>query len=184
MSLMAGRRADALGALYDRYGRLVFTVAVHTVGDRETAEEITQDVFVRVWEGAGAYRAELASVSTWLIGITRHRAIDELRRRGARPEKLRVDWPEDVGLDHLDGLPVIDGPQEMVEQHFVRRGIRQAIRALPQEQRVVLNLAFFMGLTHNQMAEFLDQPLGTVKSRVRLAMKKLRETLAESTDQE
>lgn len=186
MTLIAGGRTDALGALYDRYGRLVFTVAIHVVGDRETAEEITQDVFVRAWEGSGAYRAELARVSTWLVGITRHRAIDELRRRGVRPEKMRVDWPEDVGQDHLEGLPVIDGLQDVVENNIDRRGIRQAIQDLPHEQRVVLNLAYFMGLSHHQMAELLDQPLGTVKSRVRLALKKLRQTLLDSglVDQE
>lgn len=179
--MIASAHNEALGTLYDRYGRLVFTVAVHVVGDRETAEEITQDVFVRVWEGAGTYRVELARVSTWLVGITRHRAIDELRRRGARPEKLRVDWPEDIGMDYLDGLPVENGPQEAVEANLSRQEIRRAIQALPPEQRVVLNLAFFMGLSHNQMAEFLGQPLGTVKSRVRLAMQKLRETLVKSS---
>jgi RNA polymerase sigma-70 factor (ECF subfamily) len=180
MGMVASARTEALGALYDRYGRLVFTIAIHVVGDRETAEEITQDVFVRVWEGAATYRAELAKVSTWLVGITRHRAIDELRRRGARPERLRVDWPEDLGMDHLEGLPVLDGPHELVETNLSRHGIREAIRALPHDQRIVLNLAFFMGLSHNQMAEFLGQPLGTVKSRVRLAMQKLRETLVKS----
>lgn len=177
LTMIASAHTEALGVLYERYGRLVFTVAIHVVGDRETAEEITQDVFMRVWQGASTYRIELAKVSTWLIGITRHRAIDELRRRGARPEKLRADWPEDVGRDHHDGLPVEDGPQETVESNLHGHEIRQAIQTLPPEQRVVLSLAFFGGLTHNEMAEFLGQPLGTVKSRVRLAMQKLRDTL-------
>ena len=172
-------QSEALGVLYDRYGRLVFTVAVHVVGDRETAEEITQDVFVRVWEGAAAYRAELAKVSTWMIGIARHRAIDELRRRGARPEKLRADWPEDLGAEHLEGLPVLDGPEEEVESSLERRVVRRAVWALPREQRMALNLAYFKGLSHHQMAELLGQPLGTVKSRVRLAMQKLREALSQ-----
>ena len=171
--------AEALGALYDRYGRLVFTVAVHVVGDAETAEEITQDVFVRVWEGAHTYRPEVAKVSSWLVSITRHRAIDELRRRGSRPEKDSAAWPEDIGLDHLDGLPVLNGPDEAVESHFQRRGIRKVLQTLPAEQRQVLGLAYFKGLSHSQIAALINEPLGTVKSRIRQAMHKVRDALIE-----
>jgi RNA polymerase sigma-70 factor, ECF subfamily len=171
--------SEALGALYDRYGRLVFTVAIHVVGDSETAEEITQDVFVRVWEGARTYRSDLAKVSSWLISIARHRAIDELRRRGIRPEKDSSGWPEDVGLDHLDGLPLWDGPEETVESHLQHQNIRKVIATLPTDQREVLGLAYFKGLSHSQIAEQLDEPLGTVKSRIRQAMQKIRDTLIE-----
>ncbi len=171
--------ADALGVLYDRYGRLVFTVAIHVVGDAETAEEITQDVFVRVWEGAHTYRPEVAKVSSWLVSITRHRAIDELRRRGSRPEKDSTDWPEDIGLDHLDGMPVLDGPQDAVEDLFQSSGIRQVLQTLPAEQRQVLGLAYFKGLSHSQIAVLINEPLGTVKSRIRQAMHKVRDALIE-----
>jgi RNA polymerase sigma-70 factor (ECF subfamily) len=171
--------AEALGVLYDRYGRLVFTVAYNVVGDAETAEEITQDVFVRVWEGAHTYRPEVAKVTSWLVSITRHRAIDELRRRGSRPEKDSTVWPEDIGADHLDGLPVLDGPQEEVETIFQRRGIRQALKTLPAEQRQVLGLAYFKGLSHSQIAQLINEPLGTVKSRIRQAMLKVRDALIE-----
>src|SRR5512133_141849 len=184
LSMIAATRreplpAEALSALYDRYGRLVYTVAIHVVGDAETAEEVTQDVFVRVWEGAHTYRPDLAKVSSWLISITRHRAIDELRRRGVRPEKDSTAWPEDTGLDHMDGLPLLDGPEEQVEGHLQSRDIRQVIATLPPDQREVLGLAYFKGLSHSQIAGLLNQPLGTVKSRIRQAMQKVRDTLIE-----
>lgn len=177
LSLMARGQSSALSVLYDRYGRLVYSVAYHAVGDAETAEEITQDVFVRAWESANSYRPGIAKVSTWLVSITRYRSIDELRRRGIRPENHRVDWPEDIGLETADGLPFETGPELVADAHFQQIGIRKEIAALPPEQRVVLDLAFFKGLSHSQMAEALGEPLGTIKSRVRLALQKLREAL-------
>lgn len=177
MSRLARSQEGALAVLYDRYGRLVYSVAYHAVGDAQTAEEITQDVFVRAWESARTYRADIARVSSWLVSITRYRAIDELRRRGVRPEKVRVDWPEDIDQETVKGLPDLDGPENMVETTLQRRDIRRAVAALPPEQRAVLALAFFKGMSHSQMAEVLGEPLGTVKSRVRLAMQRLRDTL-------
>ncbi len=184
LSMIAAARdepipTEALGALYDRYGRLVYTVAIHVVGDAETAEEVTQDVFVRVWEGAHTYRADMAKVSSWLVSICRHRAIDELRRRGVRPEKDSAGWPDDIGLDTMDGLPVFDGPEDLVEDRLQRSGIRQVINTLPPEQREALGLAYFKGLSHSQIAELLGEPLGTVKSRIRQAMQKVRDALIE-----
>lgn len=170
----------AVGVLYDRYGRLVYSVAIHVVGDAETAEEITQDVFVRACEGAGSYRPETARLSSWLVSIARHRAIDELRRRGSRPEKERADWPEDVGQETAPGMPMLDGPEMQVENSLSNRGLRQMVAALPVDQRRVLGLAFFGGLTQSEIAVQLGEPLGTVKSRIRLAMQKMREAIGES----
>lgn len=179
IGLVAGANSEALGALYDRYGRLVFTIAYNVVGDSETAEEITQDVFVRVWEGAAGYRVELAKVSSWLISITRHRAIDELRRRGSRPEKDSFAWPEESGAEPVEDLPTLDGPEEAVESALQNHSVRQAISMLPPDQRKVLGMAFFRGLSHSQIADALGEPLGTVKSRIRMAMQKLRDTMIE-----
>lgn len=170
---------EAVGELYDRYGRLVYTVAIHVVGDPETAEEITQDVFVRACDGARTYQPEVAKVSSWLVSIARHRAIDELRRRGSRPEKDRADWPDDVGMENADGMPSLEGPEETVEISLQQRGIRQMIASLPSDQRTVLGMAFFQGLSHSEIADQLGEPLGTVKSRIRLAMQKLRDALIE-----
>jgi RNA polymerase sigma-70 factor (ECF subfamily) len=169
----------AVSMLYDRYARLVYTIALHVVGDGETAEEITQDVFVRACERAHSYRAEIARVGSWLGQIARHRAIDELRRRSARPEGNPLDWPDDVGSEWMDGLPLSDGPEETVETALQQHSIRSLVAALPPEQRLVLGLAFFRGMSHSQIAELLGEPLGTVKSRARLAMQKLRDTMVE-----
>ena len=172
--LIALRRSDALSALYDRYNRLVFSLALHVVGDRETAEEITQDVFYRVWENAATYRADQAKLTTWMTSITRNRAIDILRKRQVRPERDSLDW-EDAGLD---GNPAqSENPEELTDLALQQQRVRLAISALPADQRQVLSLAYFQGLSHSQIAEKLDQPLGTVKTRIRLAMQRLREVL-------
>lgn len=187
MSVIAAGRGDpalsgALGELYDRYGRLVFTVAVHIVGDTETAEEITQDVFVRAWEGAHAYRPEVARVGSWLVSISRHRAIDELRRRGVRPEKASVDWPEEAGIE--EGLVDFQTPENSAEQSMWRKKVRASVASLPPDQREVLGLAYFRGLSHSEISEMLGQPLGTIKSRIRLAMRRLRDALTETASED
>ena len=168
--LIAHADAGALDALYDRYNRLVFGLALNTVGDRSTAEEITQDVFVRVWERAGQYRVEQAKVSTWLTSIARHRAIDMLRRRGSRAESHSVAWDDlSPGAE-----PSVGGPDEETQLNLERRRVRTALAALPDEQKQVLALAYFRGYTQTEIAASLGQPLGTVKTRMRLGMQKLR----------
>ncbi len=163
-------RPEALSELYDRYGRMVFGLAVNAVGDAATAEEITQDVFHRVWERAGQYRADQAKVSTWLTSITRHRAIDQLRRQGVRPEGQSIGWA-DVSPQ---AEPSTDDAGQTVELSIQRQRIRAAVAQLPEEQKQVLALAYFQGYSQTAIAEALSLPLGTVKTRVRLAMEKLR----------
>jgi len=175
MRLIVEARAEALGELYDRYSRLVFSLALNSVGDPATAEEVTQDVFLRVWQRAGQYRADRAKVSTWLTSITRHRAIDQLRRRGSRPEQHSVAWAElSPGTE-----PSVNGPEQSAALAMERAQVRAAIAQLSEEQKQVLALAYFQGLTQSQIAETLDLPLGTVKTRIRLGMQKLREMLQE-----
>jgi RNA polymerase sigma-70 factor (ECF subfamily) len=171
--LIIQARPEALSALYDRYGRLVYSMALHATGDAETAEEIAQDVFVRVWEKAVTYRSEQAKVSTWLASIARYRAIDVLRQKGARPER------SSVGLDDLvPGMePRVDSPEGAAEKSIEHARVRAAVASLPKEQQRALELAYFQGLSHSEIAEWLDEPLGTVKTRIRLAMQKLREIL-------
>ena len=176
--LVALRRSDALSALYDRYSRLVFSLALHVVGDRETAEEITQDVFYRVWENAATYRSDQAKLTTWMTSITRYRAIDILRKRKIRPERDSLDW-EDVELELNSGG--LDSPEELTDLALQQHRVRVAIAALPQDQQDVLALAYFQGLSHSQIAERLGQPLGTVKTRIRLAMQRLRDLLKDET---
>jgi RNA polymerase sigma-70 factor (ECF subfamily) len=173
INLIVRSHADALSELYDRYSRLAFSLALNLVGDQATAEEITLDVFLRVWEKAGTYRPDQAKVSTWLTSITRYRAIDVLRRRGSRPEQHSVSWA-DVSPDTM---PSADGLEEAAELSMQRQRVRAAIAKLPPDQKQALALAYFKGYTHRQIAEALDQPLGTIKTRIRLAMQKLRQML-------
>lgn len=170
---VAAGRPAALSSLYDRYGRLVYSLAFRAVGDAGAAEEITQDVFVNIWDRATTYRADQAKVSTWLTSIARHRAIDFLRRRGVRPEGHSFDWEAATP----DALPRIDGPEHAVELHLEQQRVRAAVASLPEEQQRALSLAFFEGLSHSEIAAALDLPLGTVKTRIRLAMQKLRQLL-------
>jgi RNA polymerase sigma-70 factor (ECF subfamily) len=166
---------DALSALYDRYNRLVFSLALYIVQDHGAAEEITVDVFTRVWDKADTYRADYAQVNTWLTSITRYRAIDELRRRDARPERQLVEWSK---LTLPAGLHS-NGPETLTEHQLARERVRAALNQLPTEQRQVLLLAYFGGYSQQEIARILDQPLGTVKTRVRLGMQKLRGSLDE-----
>jgi RNA polymerase sigma-70 factor (ECF subfamily) len=173
--LIVQARAEALSELYDRYGRLIFSLALNSVGNPATAEEITQDVFLRVWQRARQYRPDRAKVSTWLTSITRHRAIDQLRRRGSRPEQHSVAWAELApGTE-----PSVNGPEQAAALTMQRERVRAAITQLSEEQKQVLALAYFQGLTQSQIAEALALPLGTVKTRIRLGMQKLREMLQE-----
>lgn len=176
VQLMAQGRTDALSALYNRYARLVYGLALHMVDDQATAEEIAQDVFYRAWENASTYRPEQAKVTTWITSITRHRAIDSLRRRRARPHHDDLSWAE-AALDLVpDG---VGEPEELVVTAMERQRVRGAVRSLSREQREVLALAYFKGLSHSEIAASLQQPLGTVKTRIRAAVQKLRELLGD-----
>lgn len=178
MTLIAQAQSEALSELYDRYHRLVFSVALAIVGDHATAEEITLDVFVLSWKQAGSYRPERGKVSTWLTAITRYHAIDILRRRAVRPEANSLPW------DHLPPQPAdnVHAIEDQVETSLQRSRIEAAIAELPPEQQEALALAYFGGYTHQQISERLNQSLGTVKTRIRLAMQKLRKLLQEAEE--
>ena len=173
LSKVANQEAGALAILYDRYGRLLFSVAYHMVGEQNLAEEITLDVFRRVWEKADSYRADRASVRTWLTSMTRNRAIDMLRREGVRPERNSVSWTELNFEPHTDS----HSPETAVFLQMQKQQVHTALAELPQEQQEVLTLAYFYGYSHSQIASQLDMPIGTVKTRIRLGMQKLRHTL-------
>ncbi len=173
LSQIVNRQAEALGTLYDRYGRLLYSVAYHLVGHQQLAEEITLDVFRRVWEKAGSYRADRASVRTWLTSMARNRAIDMLRREGVRPEHKSISWTELNFEPHAGGR----SPETAVSQQMQRQKVHAALAKLPQEQQDVLILAYFRGYSHSQIADQLEMPLGTVKTRIRLGMQKLRHML-------
>src|SRR5688572_4571871 len=173
--LIAQTQNDALNELFDRYNRLVFSVALAIIGDRNVAEEITLDVFVQVWKHASTYQPDRGKVSTWLIAITRHHAIDILRWRRSRPETDRLNWE---GVSLQDG-PISHNLEEHVESALQREHIREALAQLPEDQRKTLFLAYFKGYTQSEISQILGQPLGTIKTRIRLAMQKLRKLLKE-----
>jgi RNA polymerase sigma-70 factor (ECF subfamily) len=177
MGLILDAEPEALGELYNRYGHLVFSLAFQTVGEPAAAEEITQDVFVRVWQRAEQYRPEQGKVRSWLATIARHRAIDHLRRRGVQPELRAVAWADESS----EPGSTIDGLQQEAELDMQREQVHAAVSQLPREQEQVLVLAYFQGLSQSQIAAALDLPLGTVKTRIRLGMDKLRQMLRDES---
>jgi RNA polymerase sigma-70 factor (ECF subfamily) len=171
---------SALGELYDRYHRLVYSLAYQTIGESAVAEEITQDVFLRIWEKAATYRVEQGKVITWIVTITRNRAIDLYRRRRIRPENNPLVWEELTPLERSDGTNI----EAEVDSSLMRTSIRTALASLPAEQRQALSLAFFRGYSHSEIAENLQEPIGTIKTRIRLAMQKLRHYLMDEAGME
>jgi RNA polymerase sigma-70 factor (ECF subfamily) len=166
---------DALSELYDRYSKLIYSLAIHIVGDRALAEEVIQDVFFRVWDKASTYRIDEAKVNTWLTSIARNRAIDVLRKRSVRPEYYsdRLEISTNIYLQSSDNT------ESSSEVNMRRERIFSAMNMLPKEQVDALTLSYFFGLSHSQIAEKLNEPLGTIKTRIRLAMQKLKETLVD-----
>ena len=173
IELIAQRNEQALAELYDRYHRLIFSLAINVVGRQEEAEEITLDVFTSVWQKAHTYQSDRAKVNTWLTRMARNRAIDVLRRENVRPMKHSVLWadvsPEPAATDV--------SPEAAVQEEDQKRRVRQAIAGLPENQKEALALAYFKGYSHSEIARVLNLPLGTVKGRIRSAMQKLRTML-------
>lgn len=161
----------AMAVLYDRYARLVFSLALHVLKDHTAAEEVVQEVFVKVWRRAGDYSADRGKLSAWIGGIAHHHAIDELRRRRVRPSATE---DEDAVANVVDDGPV---PFERAVQSIEHDQIVQALECIPADQRRPIELAYFEGLTQQEISEELKQPLGTIKTRMRLGMQKLKTLL-------
>jgi RNA polymerase sigma-70 factor (ECF subfamily) len=169
--LVARREQLALAALYDRYGGRVFALAMRLLGDRQAAEEVAQDVFLRIWQRADTFQPGASSVLAWLLAITRNRSIDELRsRRGAARRQETAEMP---------GAPAgaADDPQRRAEERLLADDVRRVIVDLPARQRRAVELAIFGGLTHSEVAAALGAPLGTVKSWLRQGLRQIRGAL-------
>ena len=175
ISLISGSDENALGELYDRYAKLVFSLALNSTSDPKIAEEITQDVFFRIWQKAATYRAERAKVTTWLVTMARNRTIDALRRRAVRPEQHSVPW---VDVPSTNTTSAND-PEYLASLSLLQDSVRAAVAQLPPKQQEALSMAFFQGLSHQEIADSLGEPLGTIKTRIRLAMQKLRTILGD-----
>jgi RNA polymerase sigma-70 factor (ECF subfamily) len=174
---VADRQPEALGVLYTRYASTLLALGKRILGTLADAEELLQEVFLHVWNNAGRYDAARSSVSTWLILIARSRAIDRLRTRKVVERTHDTAVQENV-VEHAspEGL-------EAVFVHERRERVRNEMDKLPPEQRQVLELAFYEGLSQSEIASKADLPLGTVKTRTLLAMKKLRGALRDEIRQ-
>ena len=174
MQRLAYRDLVAFRALYDRYGNLVYSAALRVVRDAQIAEDMVQEIFLRIWRKPESYVAQRGRFVTWLTSVTRNRAVDEVRSRGRR-FRHETASPEEQERE----LPASeqDDPALTAELSDQRRLILAALTQIPAEQREIIELAYFGGLTQQEIADLLSQPLGTVKTRIRLGMQKLRAAL-------
>jgi len=168
---IARRRSESLERLYERYRMVVYHVAFKVLNNRESAEEVVLEVFWQVWRDAERYDAQRGSVGAWIATVTRSRAIDALRARRGTPAA-----EEDVEKALLAADPTGD-PEMQTTLGQRAEFVRAALEDLPSDQRMALELSFFSGLSHAEIAERLQEPLGTVKTRIRLALLRLRERL-------
>jgi RNA polymerase sigma-70 factor, ECF subfamily len=170
--LMAGGDARAFETIYERHGGAAFSLAYRMTGSRSAAEDVTQEAFLNLWRSGAHYDRARGSVRTWILGIVHHRAIDALRRTNVHARRRSDD---ETAAERLEAT-------ERVEEDVARRDeaaiVRSALDVLPAEQLQVIELAYYGGFTHVEIAEMLEQPVGTVKGRMRLGLKKLRQALA------
>jgi RNA polymerase sigma-70 factor (ECF subfamily) len=173
LARMAKGDHDALGELYDRYARPVYSLALRILQDHAEAEDVVQEVFSQAWSQASRYDTSRGSAAAWLLNIARSRAIDRLRSRRARPDNTA-----DSGAAlNVPDLAVSQDMQLLSAEQIAR--LKRALQQLPVIQRIALELAYYEGLTHAEIADRLEQPLGTIKTRIRQAVIRLRESMAE-----
>lgn len=170
LSAIAAGDQDALARLYDRYQGLMYGMATRITGDTSLAQDVVQDAFLGIWRNAGRYVSGRGSARTWILSITHHRAVDVLRRRRPTSEMPDSETAQPSALVVPDVWPE-------VSQRLDAETVRAALDALPSVQRQAIELAYFRGLTQMEIAERTDAPLGTVKSRVRLGLLRLRRVL-------
>lgn len=173
MDLLVEGDPRAFEAIYDRHGKAAFSLAYRIVGDRVAAEDVVQEAFLSIWRSAVRYQRARGSVRNWILGIVHHRGIDGLRRTGVHQNRRASA----EGIEEWKEAP--DRTDVQAIQADEARTVREALRTLPEQQGRVIQLAYFGGFTHTQIAEMLDMPVGTVKGRMRLGLEKLRRKLME-----
>jgi RNA polymerase sigma-70 factor (ECF subfamily) len=172
---IVARDCDAFALLFDRYAGKALGFATRILGDQALAEDVIQEAFWRVWQRAGSFDPAHASLSTWLMGIVHHCAIDALRRQRCRITPVEIeDADHELRLTHDESADVA----ECAWLRMAGEQVRKALAQLPAAQRVVIELAFFAGFSRQEIAERLNEPLGTVHTRARLGMSKLKDMLA------
>ena len=174
MPLVSRKDPVAFEVFYDRHGGAAYSLAYRIVGDPTAAEDVAQEAFLSMWRSRARYDPARGSVRAWALGIVRNRAIDALRREGGRAPKLDLD--DEAALEREEA-------PERTEAEALRREtarqVRGALGALPNEQSRVIELAYFGGFTHSEIARMLEMPIGTVKGRMRLGLEKMRARFAE-----
>jgi RNA polymerase sigma-70 factor (ECF subfamily) len=174
MTLVDGKDPDAFEVFFDRHGGAAYSLAHRIVGDPGMAEDVTQEAFLSIWRSRARFDAARGSVRAWALGIVRNRAIDALRSSARPAPKLDRD---DESL--LESQPAGERTDAEAIRRETARRLRQALGVLPPEQSQVIELAYFGGFSHSEIAEMLGTPLGTIKGRMRLGLEKIRATLAE-----
>ncbi|MGH2981202.1 MAG: RNA polymerase sigma factor [Solirubrobacterales bacterium] len=174
MPLLAEKDPDAFEVFYDRHGGAAYSLAYRIVGDRSGAEDVVQEAFLSIWRSGARYDRARGSVRAWTLGIVRNRAIDALRRQLGKAPKLTFD--DEAALEQRPAPELTD---EQALRREEARELRGALTELPDEQSKVIQLAYFGGFSHSEIAEMLSMPLGTVKGRMRLGIEKIRTQLAE-----
>lgn len=170
IAAVARGESQALEVLYDRYSGVVYRLAFRMLKHREQSEEIVQEVFWRVWRRSASFERERGRVAQWIFGIAHNLCIDEMRRMRARPNPVYDDENHPVIQQLIDDQVDVPAAAWASEQ---RRVIVSALASLPSAQREAIELAYFGGLSHQEIADQLDRPLGTIKTRVRLGLQKL-----------
>lgn len=173
-TMVAEGSTEALEALYQRYSRVVMSFSTRMMGDRLSGEELVQEVFLKAWRQSHGYTAGRGSYITWLLSITHNLAIDEIRKRNRRPKRADSADPVLMLNNVTDESMNTAASAELSD---LRSIMTEAISTLPAVQKQAIELAFYRGLTQREIAETLHEPLGTIKTRIRLGMKKLREHL-------
>jgi RNA polymerase sigma-70 factor (ECF subfamily) len=171
MERVRSGEAGAFEIVYDRHADPAFSLAYRMLGSRSAAEDVVQDAFLAAWRNARRYQPGLGSVRTWLLGIVHHRAVDALRRHTVHERRRGGD---ETAAERQPAAELTD--VEAVRRDEAR-GVRAALDGLPAEQARVIELAYYGGFTHNEIADMLETPLGTVKGRMRLGLEKLRDHL-------
>ncbi len=176
MPLIGEKDPQAFEVFYDRHGGVAYSLAYRIVGERVAAEDVTQEAFISIWRSGARFDRTRGSVRAWMLSIVRNRAIDALRRRAGKAPKLTLD-DEEI----LERREAADLTEEEALRHETASELRGALRGLPEEQAKVIELAYFGGFSHSEIARMLGLPLGTVKGRMRLGLEKIRGELAEGT---
>lgn len=172
---IAGGDRDAFAELYDRFASPLYSAALQILRDATEAQDVVHDAFVTLWEKAATYERSRGSAFSWAVTLVRNRAIDRVRMRRRRSELLAESAPEDLGYGHGSDT---DGADDAAIHSEEARLVRAAVATLPVEQKRALELAFFGGLTQEEIARKLSEPLGTVKARIRRGLLRLRESLS------